>query len=124
MMDHSPPIGSLLKNIRRQDRGGNHLPFNGAVDILVERYPSQRTSNLNRNVAKQEVDFRCVFEDSPPTRHYRIPARQKTPTWMATLDRTLLNPNLFHLLDIEALERPIEILVGLRYFLFFLSHTS
>jgi hypothetical protein len=124
VVNHAPTVGIFLKDISGQNARGDLLAFDRAIEVFVERHPSQLSINFNFHVGQSEVDRRRVLENTAPALHNRFPPAQDAPARMTALNFAVFGPKRFHPFDIETFEGAVKGQIGVGHFLFIGSHKN
>src|SRR5213593_3797985 len=110
---HLPAIVLALEDVRGDDRGDRHAPSHLGEDVLRAGDPGATARDGELNVADGEADLTRVVKDRLPGRADVVPADEQRPARVNALDVIAVRPHLFHLGEIERLERSVEPRVGL-----------
>lgn len=111
-MDHQPLIADEFVEIRRKHLG--LLRFVGLLggEIFDTDDPGHIARHLDHDVGKFELHREGVIEDQHPGIADGGPPRTNRPTGVNAGDVFLMDPDLVHLGDVEALKGLVEFLVG------------
>jgi hypothetical protein len=124
VVNHAPTIAIFLKDIGGKNARGDLLVFDDAIEVFVQRHPSQLSMNFNLDVRQSEVDRRRVLENTTPALHNRFPPAQDAPAGMTALNFGVLGPERFHPFDIETFEGSVKSQIDVGHFLFIGSHKN
>src|SRR5580658_3064918 len=115
MHHHEPFVADALEHV-----GGEHLGLHGAVvtalgKVFLDHQHREIAGHDDVDIANVEAHFEHALENALPTLHHRPPTGQLAPSGMDADDLAILEPDLLHLLEVEALEGAIKISVRFYY---------
>jgi hypothetical protein len=124
VVNHAPTVAIFLKDIGGKNARGDFLVFDDAIEVFVQRYPSELSMNFNFDVCQSKVDRRRVLENAAPALHNRFPPAQDAPAGMTALNFSTLGPERLHAFDIESFEGSVKGQIGVGHFLFIGGHKN
>ena len=124
VVNHPPTVAIFLKDIGGKNARRDLLVFDDAIEVFVQRHPSQLSMNFNFDVGQSEVDRRRVLENTAPALHDRFPPAQDAPARMTALNFGIPGPERLHPFDIETFEGSVKGQVRVGHFLFIGSHKN
>src|SRR5215472_17529114 len=108
MHDHQPPLPGALEHV-----GGQHLrprdPLVTALGkVFLHDYDREVAADHHIHLAKLELHLEGTFENPLPAGHYGSPSEQLAPSGMNAHDALILEPDRFHLSNVETFEGVVK----------------